>query len=141
MHQMPRALMMSPSTVKVIILMLPSSSPQRESSVNQHSLRSEDDPPSNWKRGRGKGGRNMRILRNRITNQNKNDQQNVKILWKQWVKGYVEEINEIIKTNPQGLHIVCDDCGKNVTKQSYLRHRTVNGCPNINPRIKLFNWN
>ena len=83
--------------------MLPSSSPQRESSVNQHSLRSEDDPPSNWKRGRGKGGRNMRILRNRITNQNKN----VKILLlKQWLKGYVEEINESIKTNPHGLHIV-----------------------------------
>ena len=81
--------------------MLPSSSPQRESSVNQHSLRSEDDPPSNWKRGRGKGGRNMRILRNRITNQNKNYQQNVKSLWIQWVKGYVEEINENIKTNPQ----------------------------------------
>ena len=81
--------------------MLPSSSPQRESSVNQHSLRSEDDPPSNWKRGRGKGGRNMRILRNRITNQNKNYQQNVKSLWIQWVKGSVEEINENIKTNPQ----------------------------------------
>ena len=50
------------------------SSEQSGSSVNQRSLRSEDDPPSNWTRGRGKGGRNMRILRNRITNQNKNDQ-------------------------------------------------------------------
>ena len=87
---------------------------------NKRILRSDDVPPSTWTRGRGKGGRNMRILRNKITNQNKNDQQNVKILWKQWVKGYVEEINEIIVDNPQGLHIVCADCGKNVSKQSYL---------------------
>ena len=103
-------------------------------------LRSEDDPLT-WSKGRGKGGRNMRVLRGKITKQTQETHTNVKVLWKQWVKGYTEEINDIIKNNPRGLHIVCEDCDKKVAKPSYLRHRTVNGCTKINPRIKLFNWN
>ena len=67
-------------------------------------------------------------------------QKEMKIMWKQWLKGYTEEINEIICNNPRGLHIKCDDCNKNVAKQSYLRHRTVNGCASINPKIKFYNW-
>ena len=84
----------------------------------------------------------MRVLGGRFTKEtNKSDKQKeTKLLWKQWMKGYTEEINEIIHDNPKGLHIKCADCQKNVAKQSYLRHRTVNGCPSINPKIKLYNW-
>ena len=68
------------------------------------------------------------------------DEKRIKVLWKQWLKGYIEETKEIIKTNPKGRHIACEDCSKEVSKSSFLTHRTVNGCPNLNPRIKLYNW-
>ena len=93
-------------------------------------------------RGKGKGGLNLRVLRGRITKEpsKQEEQKKKKILWKQWLTGFTAEVNEVIKNHPRGLHIVCEDCGKNVSKQSYLRHRTVNGCSNFNPRIKFFNW-
>ena len=96
-----------------------------------------------WSRGRGKGGLNLRVLRGRITKEvsKTEENRNKKIAWKQWVKGYTAEINDIIKNNPKGLHITCEDCQKKVSKASYLRHRTVNGCPQMNPRIRFFNWN
>ena len=106
------------------------------------SSETDSENTSSWNIGRGKGGRNMRILRGRLTvEKSKSDlQKEKKLLWKQWLKGYTEEINEIIKNNPRGLHIQCVDCFKNVSKQSYMRHRTINGCAKINPRIKFFNW-
>ena len=102
--------------------------------------KTQDD--GTWSRGRGKGGLNLRILRGRITKEvsKTEENKNKKIAWKQWVKGYTAEINEIIKNNPKGLHIICEDCEKKVSKASYLRHRTVNGCSKMNPRIRLFNW-
>ena len=105
-------------------------------------LESDESEPRNWSRGRGKGGLNLRILGGRITKETSkaDKQKDLKIMWKQWLKGYTEEINEIIYNNPQGLHIKCDDCNKNVAKQSYLRHRTINGCSSINPKIKFYNW-
>ena len=100
--------------------------------------RSQND--GTWSRGRGKGGLNLRILRGRITKEVSKTEvnRNKKIAWKQWVKGYTAEINEIIKNNPKGLHIECEDCEKKVSKASYLRHRTVNGCSKMNPRIRFF---
>jgi hypothetical protein len=105
--------------------------------------RPRNEGGSGWSRGRGKGGLNLRILRGRITKEvsKAEETKNKKVAWKQWVKGYTAEINEIIKNNPKGLHIVCEDCKKNVAKQSYLRHRTVNGCSKMNQRIRFFNWN
>ena len=105
-------------------------------------LRTEDSEPAVWSRGRGKGGLNLRVLGGRLTKETSKaeKQKQMKTMWKQWVKGYTEEINEVIHDNPKGLHIKCDDCKKNIAKQSYLRHRTVNGCPNMNPKIKFYNW-
>ena len=111
-------------------------------SKRARNLDSDESEPRNWSRGRGKGGLNLRVLGGRITKETSkaDKQKELRIMWKQWLKGYTEEINEIIKNNPRGLHIKCDDCNKNVAKQSYLRHRTVNGCASINPKIKFYNW-
>ena len=99
------------------------------------------NPESSWSKGRGKGGKNLRVTRGRITSdESKDREKEIKVLWKQWLKGYIEETKEIIKTNPKGRHIACEDCSKEVSKSSFLTHRTVNGCPNLNPRIKLYNW-
>lgn len=112
--------------------------PKRQRSL----LRTEDSEPVVWSRGRGKGGLNLRILGGRITKETSKaeQQKQMKTMWKQWLKGYTEEVNEVIHDNPKGLHIKCDDCKKTISKQSYLRHRTVNGCPQMNPKIKFYNW-
>ena len=100
----------------------------------------DSETSSSWSKGRGKGGKNLRVTRGRITsNSSKEKEREIKVLWKEWVKGYVEETNEMMKTN-RGRHIVCGECSKEILVRSFLTHRTVNGCQNINPRIKLYNW-
>ena len=59
--------------------------------------------------------------------------------WKRWLADFVAE-NENIDRDSKSDTIICCDCDKNVNKNNYVRHRSINGCKNIDPRISLRYW-
>ena len=49
------------------------------------------------------------------------------------------EIQKELKKN-RGALIQCKLCSKKVKSQSYLNHRTLNGCPRMDPCFRLKNF-
>ena len=59
--------------------------------------------------------------------------------WKDWKLAQCLEIQKEFKKN-RGALIQCKLCSKKVKSQSYLNHRTLNGCPRMDPCFRLKNF-
>ena len=59
--------------------------------------------------------------------------------WQNLIKTYKKQTEGMIKKCKK-KKIECPECEEIVLKQSFLKHRTERGCLNIDPKLKLGNW-
>ena len=59
--------------------------------------------------------------------------------WQDWVKNYQIQTERLIKKTRRG-EIKCPECTENISKKSFMKHRTERGCLNIDPKLKMGNW-
>ena len=59
--------------------------------------------------------------------------------WQEWVKHYKMQTENLIKKSRKP-ELKCPECEVNVSKSSFLKHRTERGCINIDPKLKMGNW-
>ena len=97
---------------------------------------------SSWTRSRGKGGRRLAVVNNRLETRRHTPEElsNLKNQWKQWLSRYKEEIQQILNTNSNTSHFDCSECGKKITRAGLIRHKTLQGCKNMRWETKLMNW-
>ena len=96
-------------------------------------------PPFNSSRpsrpvGGGKGAKGMEISGQRLSK----DAQ-ISRKWKEWKVAQSLDIQKELKKN-RGQVISCKLCSKKVKTSSYLNHRTLNGCPKMDPCFRLKNF-
>ena len=48
--------------------------------------------------------------------------------------------NTMLQTFPETSHFECPECGKLISRNSLLRHRTTQGCTQMKWETKLKNW-
>ena len=90
------------------------------------------------KHGRGKAGF-VRIKGQQMIDLNRPDPHQIRDEWKTWLDNYIKETKEIIN-HQTGEEIKCIDCGKLISRRTFLNHKTKLGCKMINPKTKLKNW-
>jgi len=130
-----------------------SSSPQLDNSSTPSGDLSSSPPSSRslrsgtWTRGRGKGGKRMGIRGGLVSKDSlpprgktvidaKKHRRND---WQEWVKNYKIQTEKMIKKSKK-KEIKCPECEENILKQSFIKHRTERGCMNLDPKLRMGNW-
>ena len=89
---------------------------------------------------RGKGEQ-FAIRRNKMVRKSGGHETvSVKDSWNEYKAALVEKVNREIRKNKGLSEILCEQCEKMVKIKSYLAHKTVNGCKNIDPNIRLYKY-
>ena len=94
-----------------------------------------------WRKGRGKGGHRLAIVNNRLEKAavTKEEKEERISRWKTFMIGYKADINQLIATTNSDK-VKCPDCDKSIMKTSFMRHMTLQGCPNLKPETKRYKW-
>ena len=123
------------------------SSPQAGCSSPAPVARSLRSGAAGWTKGRGKGGKRMGIRgglvskdclppRGKAIIDAKRNRRND---WQEWVKNYKMQTENLIK-KARKTELKCPECEENISKSSFLKHRTERGCINLDPKLKMGNW-
>ena len=59
--------------------------------------------------------------------------------WQEWVKNYKMQTERLLKKTKK-REIKCPECDDIIQKTSFLKHRTERGCLNLDPKLKMGNW-
>ena len=70
-----------------------------------------------------------------MINVNKTDPQQIREEWKNWLENYISETKDVVK-HQTGEEINCIDCGKLISRRTFLNHKTKLGCKMMNPKTK-----
>ena len=60
--------------------------------------------------------------------------------WRRFVQGLKKDLNNDLMKDPLTEKLTCSRCDRLVTRAGYIRHSTLQGCSNMNPKVKWGNY-
>ena len=87
---------------------------------------------------RGKGGRRLVCRGNRLETRKLSPEEtaDLKKDWRRFLQGFKNDLNCQLEKEPLAEKFACTRCDKLITRAGYIRHSTLQGCPNMNPQVK-----